>query len=393
MALGLTAFLVGAIYWPGIVGAAVTTKWAVLSIALPLLVPRRVHVTPAHVLLALYVAWMLITMAWSPRWEHSVPAAWTLVLAALAFVIGAETRDLAPVYKGFALGLALSSAAVMAQLFWGWEGVTQMSQPAGLYMNRNSLTQISVMVVIGLTLKRCWRWLPLVVPATFLPMAKGSLLALAGALALASRRALVIGLVAAGIAGAAATDYRALLASDSVTERLAIWGDTIDGLTLTGRGIGSFYLVYPAHATRTNTFKQRPDNAHNDALEALYEGGVPALALLAALIVTLLRAPSCAEKYVFIAFCLIASISFPLHMPSTAFLGALAAGRLAARRAELCRSRPVRGVAVRGGDPGQVHQPDGPGIPGRAASAHHSRGPRARLHVERGQARIRDSAA
>ncbi len=115
----------------------------------------------------------------------------------------------------------------------------------------------------------------------------------------------------------------------SIQERLAIWEDTAEGLTIPGRGAGSFFMLYPEFARRTDTMHTRPEDPHNEFLNLAFEYGVGALPLLTLLALSFTAAG--AERYVVVAFLAIAFFSFPSRIPTEGFVGMVALGRLCRR--------------------------------------------------------------
>src|SRR5262249_48748108 len=98
----------------------------------------------------------------------------------------------------------------------------------------------------------------------------------------------------------------------------------------------SFQTAYPFGASRMDVFKRRPENAHNDYLELLYEIGPGAFFAFAFLALCLFgphtrAAP--APRSVLIGFAACALVAFPSHLACSAYLAALCAGHL-------CRYRP-----------------------------------------------------
>lgn len=357
--IGVLAFLVSVAYWPGIAAAGSAPRLALLAVAVPLLFPRKVTITPAHFALFLFLAWSVATLFWTDEppshlvsWLGPIPLGglsavihW-LIFAGL-FCIGANLASLSGVYIGMALGLSLSSAAAIAQMFFGWAFLDQYSVPGGLFINPNFMAEVSVMVLVGLIAERLYWFIPLVLPAALLPQSRSALLALVIALALWTRNRAVMAVMIIGIGVAAIWSIQSGFRLSSVDERIAIWRDTIDGMTWLGRGTGSFYVLYPATASRTNTLFARPDHAHNDVIETFFEAGFPAILLIGVFIFAwrVGRHPSAA--LVLVAFAVQGLFAFPLHIPASMFLVALVAGHLCADGAALRDYVPDWRVPVR----------------------------------------------
>ena len=350
---GVFSFFLGIAFIPGIADAAGAPRWALLSLFVPLMLAAigRTRVTLGHLILAFYVLWAAITLAWSPGLYDGLDALWKLLLIAGLFAIGAELPTLRPIALGLGLAIALNSAFVLAQAA-GFDPVPHMPGPtgmgAGLFMNRNSLAEAAALVLILVLAHRLWWLVPVIVPSliwfepgmrqgahVWYPTAQGALTALGVAgtawLWTKSRLAalLLIMAVAIGVAFAVYTRVNA-----SVPERLAIWTVTARGLTPQGNGLGSFYLRFPAHVAETDPLVTRPINAHNDLLQIAYETGLPGAVLVLAFGALLLfTRGAVGERLVLLAFFVEGCFANPLGLPVSAFVAALCAGRV-------CRARP-----------------------------------------------------
>lgn len=297
-------------------------------------------------MLALYVGWTAITLAWSPGWYEGVDALWRLVLFSALFCIGTELRTLRPAAIGFGLGFAINGAIALLQVAGfapvdAIEGFT--GRAAGLFMNRNNLGEAAVLALILALGYRLWWIAALIVPAAVLPLAQGALTALGivGALWLRARsRLAACGLALAIVAGGALALHARV--NDSVLERLHIWNDTVRGLTPLGAGLGSFFSNFPSHARAHDTLTSRPAHPHNDLLEIAYETGFPGLLLFAGFLAYALVGGVTIERFVLIAFIVEGLFAFPFALPVPLAIAGLAAGRL-------CRDRPgVRYLLARG---------------------------------------------
>lgn len=349
----LLGFLVTGLFWPGLAGAATTPRWALLSLAIPLLLPNQIRFTTAHALLTCFVGWAWVSFLWSPLPLDASLALWYLILFAGAFCIGAEQESLRKLFIGAAIGLSLSSAAAIAQVFYGWRGVAQYAIPGGLFINPIMLGEISALVILGLVANRLWFLIPLVAPAMILSNARGAWLGLIVGLVVWTRSKTLAALLVIGILAAPVLVIHQNWRVDSITERFAIWADTYDGLTVLGKGIGSFYGQYPDVATRTDTLKARPNHAHNDVLEIAFELGVPGTAVALALLCVVLCHRGRRDHMVLVGFVVMGLFGFPLHNPATAFIAAMVAGHVAAAGAlfrdhvDWCRGHVRRWIRTR----------------------------------------------
>lgn len=331
----LLAFLLTAVYWPGIPGEAVTPRYTLLLIASIVLFPSRVRWTFSHVLLLTFFAWETLSFVWAVDLYGGVYE-WVYWVSLVAvFFIGSELQSLAPVYMAMSIGMAVSSLFAILQ----WFGLVEVAGindgvngVAGLFFNPNLMAEPSALVIVGLIAHRIFWPIPLVLPALALPMARGPIVALiASALCFGRRYVISIALL-----GFAALAFMWRYHSGSVSgftgigERFDIWRDARDGLTFLGHGIGSFHYEFPAFGHRTQVIITRPDHAHNDFLEILYETGFIGAALIGAIVVfALVRGKSSADRAVLFAFLLEGLVGYPLFSPTTGFIAALLAGNLA----------------------------------------------------------------
>lgn len=342
------AFALTAAFWPGISGAALTTRWAVLALAVPILFPAKVRVTWAHIAVFGLVAWSAYSVSWSPSLPDAMVGLVYLTLIAGCFCIGAASGDnLRGVFVGASIGAALSSAASIAQVFFGWTGVAQFSVPGGLFINPNIMGEAVALILMGAVVHRLWWAIPLIAPAFLLSGSRGAYVAIACGLVAWARSRVVTGafLILIAVSGIVISTHGHRI--ESIKERFAIWADTIDGMTLRGNGVGSFYALYPATATRTDTLKSRPKHAHNDFLEIAFEAGAGGLAVLLALGVCALRNRRGNLIPVLVVLGALCLVGFPLHNPASAAFGALVAGHVCGRGARVRLSLAESGVPVR----------------------------------------------
>lgn len=338
--LGAFAFLLTVTFVPWFSDLATGPRWALLSVGVPLLLLRTaVRPTLGHLLGGLLFAWAALSLTWTPSLYDGLNGLWGLLLMGGIFCLGAQLPSLQPVLIGLGIGFALNSGVTLAQEL-GWQGVPQIAPPAGLFSNHNVLAYAAAPVLVGLLCERLWLLAALAVPSVVVimpggSMSRGPLLVLGamGALWLWRRHRMGALLVLAIMADCLLWSLLYGTHNDQ-SQRLAIWADTVDGLTWLGRGVGSFYYAFPEHAERYSTLFVRPAQAHNDYLELLFDLGPVGLILAAAFAATLL-APRPTERAVLLCIAMEAAIDFPLHLPLTVFLGSLAAGCLCGARHSL----------------------------------------------------------
>lgn len=327
-ALGTAAFMLTVVQVPRLTSSVVLTGWAWLTILLPFMV-GRVQMRLPHWLGVAFVLYAAVSVMRSPSGGEAL---WHLGVIAGCFCLGSSLTTLRPVWVGLALGLTVSSLIAAAQSM-GWQGIPQVHPPAGLFVNKLVLGWACGLVLIALMCERLWWLVPGLLPGFVLTEGRGSVLAVGAALICWTLpRSRIMALVfAVSIAGLAVLVYKTNYRASSIDERMAIWADTAEALTPTGRGLGSFIYYFPVIDTRMDAAAMRAEHAHNDFLEFAFELGVGALPLFVLVLMLALSggAELETERLVFIAYLVMAVFGFPTFIPVTAFVGCLVAGRLA----------------------------------------------------------------
>jgi hypothetical protein len=312
-------------------------RWAVAWLCIALLiwiVPSVRWSLCGGVLLVL----ALVSFAWAPEPLNAINGFLQLALLAAAFVVGrgVDTRD---VFEGAAWGMIVNSGLAVCQ-FLGWHPVMEVStaSPAGLFGNRDFMAEAALLVIIPMVWQRRWFMGVALLPALLLPMDRSIVVAGGTVVAVAmwrvSRMVTVTALSGVFVLVTAAT--LSVEKSRSAMDRYFLWTDTVQGLTVMGRGIGQFYNTFPEAATHQPTERIRSDHAHNDWLELTYELGIVGIVLAGIVSFGVLSGPTGWEKSVFLALCVMSCFAFPLHNPATAVLGLVAAGGVYRRRDMEC---------------------------------------------------------
>lgn len=309
----LFGFALTALFVPDWSGAATTPRWALAAVVIPLLMRRNgAPFTAAHLFGLLFVAYAAASVLWAPHKWEALDALLKLIVLAEAFVLGSQMRDIRPVVAGSALGIGVSSAVIVLGIH-----VPQTSDyPAGLFVNSNALGEIAALVLAGALIHRIWWAVPLIAPALIASHCRGAFLALAGAAIIwvwARSKPVAIALVIIGIASAAWMG-----SSESAQQRLDMWAAIVPQLTAIGKGIGSFYTMYPLYSP-FDTLLQRPEHLHNDWLEFAFELGVVGAILCSAFLWS-------ARSIVLAVLVVEAIFGFPLHLAATAVLGGIMSG-------------------------------------------------------------------
>lgn len=355
-ALGLFGFLLTTAYCPFIAGAAVTPRWLLLACVVPtmliglLLDGQRIKITVAHVVGSVFLGWMALSLAWSATPYDSVDVLWQMALLGGCFALGSAIDDCRPFLVGCAIGIGVSSGLLMIEAASGWTverlaNTAAVTPYAGLFGNRNYLGEAAAVVLVGFMAldaeQRKWPLVPFwalicLMPALALCRSRGGFLAVAVAYAWmlwsAGYRRLVIGLGAAALLALIAA---VVFSHDSsILDRLHIWGDAVLGLTIFGRGIGSFGGSLVAYFT--DPMALRNIYTHNEFLQIFYELGVPGLVLFVVFGGFIVFGTDYWPRYVFVAALVEGCFGFSFHMPVTGAVGLLMAGAAARCLPWLC---------------------------------------------------------
>jgi hypothetical protein len=354
-ALPIFAFLLTVLYWPGVAESADTPRWAMISAVAPfLLLNRAPRLTPwVAPLLGVFLAWAWASLLWTPALWDGLDRCWRWTLAAAMVLLGATLTDKEWRWTliAFSAGVALNGALALGQ-YLQWQPalglVEQVSPPAGTFLNKNRLAEAAALALAGLLGMglRARVVFPLLVPAALTLVLAGSRIAAIAAAGAAliflwpRARVLAIGL---GLALFANFVF-SFQPDTSVAARLSLWRDTLANLAPLGRGAGSWVALYPSFTTVGSTAAYRfgtlPEHPHNEAVYLLFELGPAALALPALFVLAWRRGAADDDcRFVLAAFGLIALAAFPLALPASVGLAALALGR-ALRRRDTLRGFP-----------------------------------------------------
>lgn len=331
--MGLFGFLLATCAIPGWNSFAIQTGWVLLSISLPFMLVRRLDLGPAHWLGLAFLLYAVISVSWTYIPEQGIWALWLLSIAAGGFVLGSSDLDFTKLYIGLALGIGVSTNIAIFQLF-GFHALPQYAGGlSGLFVNSGVFGEVAALVTIVLVASNIFWPTILTIPAIFLSNSRTALAAIAACVTLALLRAYgVKALIAIAILFTAFTAYASKRGTASLEERFAIWRDTIDGITPLGHGAGSFTLLYPTFAKRTDTMLTRPEMAHNEFLELAFEYGIGSILLGGVIVLALLSTFTGPERYLALGFLVVAFFGFPRQIPIETLLGTIALGRLCAGR-------------------------------------------------------------
>ena len=317
----LFAFGLTVIQIPGITAGAIHPGWAYLSVLLPFLV-SKVEMNLLHWLGAIFIIYAGLSLLWAPT---GTEAFWHLCLIVGCFCLGSIV-NLRSIYIGLALGVTISSIIVLFQVN-GIDVVPENAAPAGLFANKLVLGWLACLVLIGLVSKKLWWYIPGVLPSALLTEARSAILGVtvAGFVWLWPRSRMSALGIAFAIVIAAVVIILINYRMEGIQVREYIWIDTLKGFTLFGHGIGSFDYYFPMLNTYLDPTITRPDHAHNDFIEYIFELGIGVIPLFVIIALLLWQK----ENEVFIGYLVMAFFGFPTYHPATAFIGAIVAGKLA----------------------------------------------------------------
>lgn len=338
-ALFLLGFGAATAFLPGTLAPGLAGRWALLAV----LVPLCLLLAPRSDRTGWFWAWIAAAMigiaafslSWTPDFLGGIDELVHLAIIVLAFWLGANVSNISAMWRGTCWGVAISAAFVFLQLA-GYDGVQQAVSPAGLFMNKNVAGEAAMVTLIVAVSRRWWVFAAI---SAAMSLATGSR-AVLGALVLilaywiAPRAPRLAGVLGALVVAAVVIAFSGAVPSAGV--RLDIWAAALASASPWGNGIGSFAADFPLAMF-----------AHSEPLHAIYELGLPwtfAAAVLFAVSVWRRDASVEGEQSVVVAVGAVSLLSFPLHMPFTAFAVAVATGHVLGARGLLCDREHARGA-------------------------------------------------
>lgn len=354
---GLFGFALAAVTWPGQTGAKEILTWALIALVCPLLLFLvKVRLTPSHWWGIALLLWATISLLWTDVFDDGLGELAQFTFMGAAFLIAAEQNSGAALYRGLGLGMLVSFVVVILQL-GGLDPVVvapSTASPTGLFVNSNLLGWTAAAIFVVLIAQGRWFDYALSIPILFCLLMSDCRSAIGVAflcfLGLAWQRSKWFGgPISALVAALLIHRYHRFQDMASVMQRTEIWRDTAKGLTPIGHGIGSFYSMFDAYSTGLTAEGYWLDlsHAHNDALEMVFELGVPGIVFIGIIIALAFRYGGKPEKYGLACMGILAMVGFPLHQPVTQFLFAAMAGSGARgwhrlRDAELSRNTAIQ---------------------------------------------------
>jgi hypothetical protein len=337
--MAILGFAVSAAYWPGMLSAAFTPRWAVVAVGIALcsgLDPRNVPESVRWLLLFL-LAMGGISLFASPSIYAGTGDLMIMVILCVVFLAGAEQESLDDVMTGLGYGLVPSLALCLVHVA-GWHDLVRQTAPefvpAGLFYNSEVLGEFCALVAVWAIVRRRWPIVLIAGVPLILTHSRVGVFTVAASLLYIAPISRVT--KAAFVAALAIVAYlvivdTTILSLSSAGTRITLWATTIEHWRLFGNGLGWFSIALPDF-----------EFAHSDALQIIAELGIggaaiaviPAMALLG-------KRGNNAERALFVAVCIEALVSFPLHFPASGFLAALAAGYLVSVRRVVRMGEPI----------------------------------------------------
>ena len=333
--MGLVALLATLAYYPGALSSGISPKWWVMAVGSVLaLAIVRLRPKIEWAFGAMFLGYGALSLTWTPDAATGANELVHLCVLALVFLVGTALYDLRGMFRGLAVGIGVNGVLCYAQWLWAtlqpgvplvpwFDQVSPDARyPAGLFFNHNFLAEAAVLALVGALVYRDWYFALPSALTLALVHSRASIVALAtyGLFRMMRSGTFWLGYLVATCAVIAM--YCTGVDNVSALERLANWHELANGISLLGSGLGA-YQVYFSHA----------EHAHNDILQVVFEVGMGA-APMALLVLCALRRGGelCAVVGV---VGVLALFGFPLELPISGFVGALALGCLCTRSSEL----------------------------------------------------------
>lgn len=306
-------------YIPGWTGWLMPTGWALLSCLLLLALWDKGEIGPLHWLGLFFLVFAFASAFWAVDGYVAVWRLWQLAILALAFWRGSTATSLVPLWRGLALGLAISGVVAIAQ-WYGFRPVLQGTGSPGLFFNPMIFGEACALAALGLLCTRQYAWLPCIVSGLILCDYRGAIAGLVLGLVAMFRRPVLVGAVGVfGLLMVAASFHPTDVA------RYQAWQAAWSNLTPFGWGAGSFETAFYLIGNQII----HPGYVHNDFLQLGFEYGVGAIAIYLVIGAAAMQVRS-KEWPVLVAWLAMACFSFPMESPVLALVGAMVTGRLAA---------------------------------------------------------------
>lgn len=302
--LPINAFLVASLYIPGIHGSGFSGRWAVASLSL-------FWLRGWPFFFAAYCFCIL-------GFDHAMHSAITLGAFSWGMMSNASDRSVGVL--AFSAGVVVSFVCAVPQYLIGWQGIYQSVPPAGLFVNKNILGEVSCLAIIALlsdwgffskrSIKKLIVFLTLILPLLILIIITGSravwlALLFSFSLHLPLRSRLLVLVILLSMVWF-------VFDHQSFDVRIMLW-KTFDPKFF-GNGDWDFStLEYDAEG-----------HMHNDWIQLTHELGVACLVPMFTIVFILAKNES--SRAFIVALGTIGFFGFPLQMPATAWFAAFMLG-------------------------------------------------------------------
>ena len=194
----------------------------------------------------------------------------------VSFAIGYFIRETRNVWIAYCIFLVANLALILASAFDQVDFFVDVTN--GVYGNPNYLgCALALGVAAALGYRMIWLAPPFLY-AIWLTQSRTAMLGAGVALAgwaWRSYKTTAFTFVAAALIGILLSSH----GESSIWQRVGIWQDTLNHLTIFGQGFGSFYEAYWAFPVHTNIGFLRAGHAYNDYLELIFELGIGSMLL------------------------------------------------------------------------------------------------------------------
>lgn len=318
-------FLVSVAFTPGLMSAAIVGRWAVIGLGVPLVAELRLKAPLiVQAAVAAGVAWSAASLIATPDTMDGLLFLFFMVVLVGAMGAASQAASLTPLLSGMCWGLLVSGGFCLAKAA-GYPLVAENNAGgyAGLFYNAEVLVELAAPLVVWAAAKRKWHLAAIGLLPIVMNQSRLAFLVVIFGLAVvywprAWRWRVITALGALALAAAVVgylTIYGGKFGGGAL--RLAMWYGTALAITPAGRGLGWYRSTH-----MTEEF------GHSDFLQALAELGIGALFFAVIIVYALRNRRDIAEKAAFVAICAEMALSFPLHVPASAFLIAVLAGYL-----------------------------------------------------------------
>lgn len=312
-------------YVPGITGAAVPTTWFIFLLIIPLFVMGlNLNLSWGFG----FICYTTLSLLWSSSFNIGLFYLSQIIVLGCVFIIGLNTKDLTPIFKGLGIGLGIGSLLAIAQYFGFKEVYSLGGEPASFFVNKNIYSEISAILLVSFAIYKLWWFIPTALPGLILVQSRTAYLALGFGLFIWSwnynKKLAFSLLVSVGVIGL--YFYHGSFQIGSMIERLNMWADTIQGLVVFGHGVGSYEAMFPYYATHIDTELARPKFAHNDILQLIFEFGIGSILILMVLFNVLNSKRK--EAIIVWIILLVSMFTYPFHLPTAAFIALIVSGHV-----------------------------------------------------------------